>query len=625
MTIDRAEQTITKLDVSLAQGCVSVVSETGVLLPVIRNRRPLAALDPGWTALHVVSTLAPTYVMVLRHEDGHEASWFLNADMHHIGGGLQQAVESEDQGLRPRILSMLKRTLAHLNATRPGDRTGSEIDRDIASLCDRTIFDLIEIVWAELFGRTVVLNLDGPETDVALQAFGLSRLDLLTTLDGSLPDGFAELFRTGTLERPSPFGTGPAASDIGLLIENRITAYRFLDRRRDQVFHLIAHDYHDRTCAIYFPTADLYCHTGHAPNFRHFSFLYVLHVVRHAARIAGYLSAPEKPRTSASFVSDFPALHLGHVVWNELSGLLEIAGRVGRDRLPDVYVLNAENGSEPFGKIDLLFPEYRGRVVRPSFAWDQAAAHVYENRLFFVRYMTRYVRREVGRRIMGQLRLDHGLDDDRRLARRFRDEGRHCMLLGLRVGNRTVPDLDRLYSEVIDHLVGRLRRVVVVIEGHNARIVGDPTTSFGSFGPPGTDEPLVEELRIVFALRRRYQHDRNVEIVSVVGTSIARGLFWIEECRFFVAPWGASLAKYRWICNKPGFVMTNRLNISEPAGDLLIYNSPQFMEDPAYMEIIDLHHVQDVPGPGGFYANFIPSTEAVLSGVDRLIKAAAAG
>ena len=598
---------------------------TGAVLPVIRNQRPLEALDPGWTALHAVSALAPTHVLALRHEDGREASWFLNADMHHIGGGLQQAVGAEDRGLKSRILSVLKRALGRLNDTRPGDHAGDGPEGDIATLCDRTIFDLLEVVWADLFGRTVVLNLDGPATGEALQAFGLSRPDLLATLDGSLPDALAERFRTGAFERPSPFGTGPAAADIGLPIESRITAYRFVDRRRDQVFHLVAHGYHDRTCAIYFPGADLYCHTGQAPDFRHFSFLYVLHVVRHAAAIAGYLSASAGPPKPANFVSDFPTLHLGHVVWNELSGLLEIAARVGRDRLPDIYVLNAENGSEPFGRIDVLFPEYHGRVVRPSFTWAEAAAHIYENRLFFARYLTRYVRREVGRRILDRLRLDHGLDDDRRLSRRFRDEGRCCVLLGLRVGNRTVPDLERLYGEVIDHLVGRMRRVVIVIEGHNARVTGDPSTSFSSFGPPGAEEPLVEELRIVFALRRRFEHDRTVEIVSAVGTSIARSLFWIEECRFFVAPWGASLAKYRWVCNKPGFVMTNRFNIGEPVGDLLIYNSPQFVEDPAYMEIIDLQHVRDAPGPAGFYANFVPSTEAVLSGVDRLIEAAAGG
>ena len=74
-----------------------------------------------------------------------------------------------------------------------------------------------------------------------------------------------------------------------------------------------------------------------------------------------------------SFVGDLRVLHLGHVMRNEPSRPLEITGRVGRDRLPGVCLQNAEDGSEPVGKIDVLFPDHRGRVMRPSLAWADAA------------------------------------------------------------------------------------------------------------------------------------------------------------------------------------------------------------------------------------------------------------
>ncbi len=128
--------------------------------------------------------------------------------MRHLGGGLQQAIGVEDRGLKSWILLVLKRALGRLNRTRPGSRAGAGPEGKIATFCDRTISNLLEAAWADLFGRTVVLNLDGPATGETPQAFGLSRPGLPATPGGSLRDDFAERFRTGAFERPSPFGTG---------------------------------------------------------------------------------------------------------------------------------------------------------------------------------------------------------------------------------------------------------------------------------------------------------------------------------------------------------------------------------------------------------------------------------
>jgi hypothetical protein len=71
-------------------------------------------------------------------------------------------------------------------------------------------------------------------------------------------------------------------------------------------------------------------------------------------------------------------------------------------------------------------------------------------------------------------------------------------------------------------------------------------------------------------------------------------LFWSRHARYFVAIWGAGLAKYRWLTNRPGLVVSSRWNLLHRE-DLHIYDSADYMEDPAPIEFIDAGLVHDMP------------------------------
>ncbi len=58
--------------------------------------------------------------------------------------------------------------------------------------------------------------------------------------------------------------------------------------------------------------------------------------------------------------------------------------------------------------------------------------------------------------------------------------------------------------------------------------------------------------------------------------------------------WGAGLAKYRWICNKPGFVITSHWNLTQRP-DLNIYDHPGLMENPSPMYWLEPEMVTDCP------------------------------
>lgn len=69
-------------------------------------------------------------------------------------------------------------------------------------------------------------------------------------------------------------------------------------------------------------------------------------------------------------------------------------------------------------------------------------------------------------------------------------------------------------------------------------------------------------------------------------------LFWVSRSHFFISVYGAGLAKYRWVCNKPGLLLTGEWNLRHRE-DLRIYESDQYMEAPEMMTHIKEHEVRD--------------------------------
>lgn len=604
------------LEIRSIEDVFHVMLENGETIPIRRADGPVRTFNPGWRPVSVVTCFAPLHLLTLSHVDGHEATWFLDETMLHIGSVLQHVLEAHGAVLRERALEMyLSLLVGVVMPARPERVPAAE---DLTALCPAMLREIGHLVLPGLAAGITFVDLSAPGADAMLEEAGLQPARVRATLAGSVTEAYRRLLREGALTCASPFDDVTCEAGIGLMLLDRLTAYRFADSPGRQCFYVLTQDYHAAKTGLYLPGHGLYCVAGPAPTIGILFEVLLNHVASHQRRLIDYLATPARSKRTIGFVSDYPTLHIGHVIWNELSGLEELVQMLEPVELPDLCVLNSENGTEVFGPLDTLFPEFAGRVIRPDVGWAGAAAWVYESRLFFIRYMTKYVRAAVGERVRGEVDRDPRLAGDRALAGRFGRDGRPCILFGLRVGNRTMADQAGFLIAATEHLLARLGRIAIVLDGFSSRLALDPTTSYASFGPPGQEEPLVEELRLVFAVRRHF-HGRSVEIVSTVGAPIACSLFWIMQSRFFVAPWGAALAKYRWICNMPGFVMTNRYNIANPGDDLGIYHAPEFVEAPTPMRFIDLDHVADAPGPAGFYANFVPDPAAVRNALDLQI------
>jgi len=85
----------------------------------------------------------------------------------------------------------------------------------------------------------------------------------------------------------------------------------------------------------------------------------------------------------------------------------------------------------------------------------------------------------------------------------------------------------------------------------------------------------------------------SITVFNTIGCSLCESINWSLLCGFFVAPWGAGLAKYKWIANKPGLVFSST-KVLNSRSDLHIYDSPIFREATYPCEYIDSNSVIDI-------------------------------
>ena len=148
-----------------------------------------------------------------------------------------------------------------------------------------------------------------------------------------------------------------------------------------------------------------------------------------------------------------------------------------------------------------------------------------------------------------------------------------------------IVDDSSFIREYLRHLLGR---VAVVVDGHNSRPFPDgQADSYLGFNESRASSPPIEvERDIVRSLSAAFDNS-DVTIVDNVGGSMDASLFWLDQSRFFIAPWGAGLAKYRWIANKPGLIVSSRW-VLRNKGDLHIYDSEKYMETPSEVRFIGI-------------------------------------
>jgi hypothetical protein len=172
---------------------------------------------------------------------------------------------------------------------------------------------------------------------------------------------------------------------------------------------------------------------------------------------------------------------------------------------------------------------------------------------------------------------------------------RRIFVLGLRVENRTITDLETFVRNFVRLCAEVVPGCAIVLDGHNAQRGGaGESRILSSHGQWSAKRQPIEVERELAAAAFEEANGRNVEIINLIGESVDRSMFWSFQADCFVAIWGAGLAKYRWVANCPGYIITSAWNrLHRP--DLHIYSSHDFMDAPSEIQFVPADEIEDLP------------------------------
>jgi hypothetical protein len=301
------------------------------------------------------------------------------------------------------------------------------------------------------------------------------------------------------------------------------------------------------------------------------------------------------PRRAAILRSYY---HIGHHLWNELAGLDAMLGTPW-PATPPLVIVADPHAVEMWGAIEAVFPEFNGHVTRTPTV-RAAIRHVYAHDLLPLRPTAHRISRAMADRLIALSKDPCQRALPGVLTRGLRNSGYHFVVLGLRVENRTIVDLAGFYEHTIRVLAAALGRVAIIIDGQNCSESGYRYRVTLQEAAAGSPEQVEHD--VIAHLRRCFSGDDTIIIISTVGLPVRASIAICHDALCFIAPWGAALAKYRWVCNLPGLI------IAGPScahlQPLHLYDDPLFMESPQPVFFMEPGDVEDAPDdpvlmPGG--------------------------
>ncbi len=577
----------------------------GRLLPLRMQDETVRSFLPGWRALLLYTGFAPLFLLELAHEDGRRATWFLDFRMQRIADAVDRLGPELIGLLRQQAAPVLQQMMhAILHRCAPGALDAGSLAflqlneatrRAIGLGClDQLMRRPSRLLVEELMPSSLMFR---SERNAVLHAIERSHLAAGLAVDWQ--DRLAPAFRQNALFWPSPVDGAPLRAQGCLCIDDFHFAFRFADQKHGLVFFVVIAEHYSRVGGVWFPSLGLMVTPAEERTsgiaqiqlLPHLAHWVVSHVCVWAGLLVPYLDAGAG--RFASVMRGKGGVHIGHQLWNELSGidrLLQAAPMLQVEgALPEWIVLNAEEDIELYGPLEQLFPALQGRVNRTLPDVTALIRHGYEQGIMMLRVTREHVSRRLRERILADARASAAAGS---ALARLPEQGRPVILLGLRVENRTLVDLGGFLERLVGFIAEHFPDAAIVLDGHNSR--GKDGRTIESHGESrAARSPLQVERQLAERLRQRFQHGAAM-LVDTIGQPIAASLVWAERCDCFVSVWGASLAKYRWVCNKPGYVLTSRHNLGHRA-DLHIYDASSFTESPTPLCFIPPELVTDRP------------------------------
>ena len=602
------------LDIDVVDGRPALRIDAATSRPILVDVDQPSVINAGWRARGAYCGFGEFGIIDLCHENGGVAFWVIDATCRIIGSdvvALPDAVRPVfEAAIAMRLRDLVDQMLVDPEAPRdPKVRDFMRLSPELRKrLTGHVALDRIGLLQPRVVDLATCEEQSWPVTTPAGMPILLEKETMMHALHHHLHERFLDGCRTGRMRWPRL--TEPELGEQVHCVFLRVD-YGFLrciDPASKLVYYIVLMGAEIGAVAVVVPQANrVFGYSTGAPSI----YLNILRLEPANLAVALARQMIEGPVEFCDWFNQMPdrfvtftwpegAAHLGHFLWNEASGFEIMVAALEPKDFPVVYNLAGAAGYEFYAPLENLYPELRGRVDTRFDRFDTMLEHCYRNNEQPIRFSAHTVTAAIRRRVMAVVADDPEVAILARMGGPRLDPSIPVIVLGLRLSDRTHADLGGFYARVIRHLLHQTPRLAkgltVVIDGLNAR-PGRAGVPFRVFS--GSDAPtdLYAREKSLVAQLRADTASLPVDIIDCVGVGMRINLFWIDRAQMFIAPWGAGLVKYRWVCNKPGFVFSSRNNLTQPH-HLPIYHLPLFMDDPAPIEFANPAQVTDLRAPG---------------------------
>ena len=574
---------------SVAEDGIRIDLGTGNCLQVTVGGKP-AVLAPGWEPAFVYTKFLPFLLLELRHKSGKAATWILSADARRLATTVAELTVLDREKLRTELQKVLP-DLIHNALVKVVPNIG-------ADLCE--FFNLSSIIRGDmqalcdplhvLTTTTTCKDIPVPGTALTIPAAGLS-----ACISVDLQGRYIAACRNGRMSWPSLLDGQELDIVHGLVLSPLIMVWRCVDLRHDLVFFVVAAGFDQETAAIYVPACNLLVMRPKTRltqiTLQPTALLGLLanHILEHGDVLLPYLA--NIPQRLAHFTWPAGAAHIGHYLWNEMPGLEKIVDQLASKHYPLIYDLGGAGNASFYGPLNILYPELGDLVERRFATLPSMLRHAYKHGIQILRFSGDFVSAEIRKRISNMVAGAPELERARKTL--WLGTG-PVVVFGLRVENRTLTNLIEFYITVAKRIIAEFGSVTLIIDGHNSRNADDKETTFASFlEHRASRRPIDVEHEIVEAIKAGLRSTA-ATIIDCVGMTMLDNLAWLSCAHYCIAPWGAGLAKFRWVCNLPSYVLLSQACLKYK-NDIHIYDSPKFVEAPTTQTLVPASFVIDRP------------------------------
>ena len=268
--------------------------------------------------------------------------------------------------------------------------------------------------------------------------------------------------------------------------------------------------------------------------------------------------------------------HLGHHLWNKLSGIYQIHEWNQLEDIDEFFVVH-----QPLGKLEDIFPEiplYKIRSVC-SFNEDYVDSFIENNYLPTI-YGFNFVKQDLANRVYrASLKkcspvVIQEIEDAKK---------QHFPLLwvNIRTGSRSWISQIEGTANIINKLFEKFPNLGIVFDGTSR--LEEQSKDFSS-------STLEAEIQVLHEIENLIQ--KPIQTYNLIGRIIYENLVWVKNIDLYLSHWGNGLTKPVLIANKPGVAHCNQLPLKAPVTERWISWHRENCILPTY---ISSDRIQDVP------------------------------